>query len=985
LDLDRIGNSYFNYHFNFDYDAIDWENYDFYWDLGNGTISTETSVPVDYTLDGYYCVSATVRREECISTNSEIKYVYPSRCYCMEDVFEPGFYDDHTLTSNENWDGVERKIRAQVIVPSGVTLNLHKCLLQFGTTGGITVEPGGTLIVSQTIMTSLNPGAPSCDGMWSGIEVHGQWGLTTAQQGKVQFINGGNIIENAHIGVLLGERNVDYVCNPHIDPELGPFNTSGSCGWVKAGDVEFVNNGTDIRFVKPIGNYQYNNPSAVKNCDFTCEVLLDECYRSSHPSHYGLVTSILGVSTLVNTRNPWAGGSNATQRSPQGIWMQKHRFNNNFDLNTLMNKEICVETYDSRYDVTRSHFYHAIYGLRIYNTLNTANNAHRIYNNTFDKIPGIAGSPGAHIYIQGGILDRIRDNKFGEQYSSQNLSNTGIYSTGASRFVIEENDFNRLKTGVFVGNSGTNSSDVRAGDSNVHDDWRGNNFYQCKTNIYTRGLNARLRLRCNNCENSNPSPTMHDVNFLNQGVLANQGTFSSTTPQQIWGAGNEFTDADAINPSPSSRYIKSNYAYRYVYHSDVKTTPVIYPGSVLNPQPLGLAKAVNTVACPVLSISFALPLNGIPAIEEILPIRPDILNEIDYLEQLRTNLKNNEDGGKTQQLLDDIYNHIPNGELKNKLIANSPLSDTVITALLIEYPLSHGNFKNVMEINMPVSPAVEPYLFARLETLPQGIRQQLKPLQSFNPNVNTVSSTTRYIDYLTQERELLVNEILMIFTDTAYYNPEYIKLILAAENNLQFDMNLAAFLIDEGNYSDAIQIINDIEPVNKETSDWIDYHQILLSLFNNNKTIYQMDSTQLAFITDLAYACPSNYTTANAQAVLHMLFGTEFEECEEMLNRGSFSLIKDVVFTIPETNAWVEDNFPNPFTDETLINYYLPEESTGSIVVTDMYGREIAFFNLASGENTLNVKSDAWAPGVYSYSFIVDGKSLEHKKMIITQ
>jgi hypothetical protein len=554
----------------------------------------------------------------------------------------------------------------------------------------------------------------------------------------------------------------------------------------------------------------------------------------------------------------------------------------------------------------------------------------------------------------------------------QSYTNIGIQTVGASRFVIEENEFNRLKTGVFIGNSGTNSSDVRAGDSDVHDDWRGNNFQQCKTNIYTRGQNPRLRLRCNNCKNDNPLPSMYYVNFNNQGVLANQGIYNIlSAPMQTWGAGNEFYDQEDF-PSDQSRYLKSNSTYRYVYHSNDKTTPKIHPTSVnLNLQALGLAKAVNTVACPVLGIPFTMPINGIPAIEEILPIRPDILNEIAYLELQRTNLKNNEDGGKTQQLLDDINNHIPNGQLKNKLIANSPLSDTVITALLIEYPLSHGNFKSVMEKNMPVSNAVEPYLFARLKTLPQGISQQLKPLQSFNSNVNTITSTTWLIDYLTQERELLVNEILMIFTDTAYYNPEYIKQILAAENNTQFDMNLAAFLIGEGNYSDAIQIINDIEPVNKETSDWVDYHQILLSLFNNNKTIYQMDSTQLAFITDLAYACPSNYTTANAQAVMHLLYGTEFDECEEMANRRSFSLVKDVVFTIPDTDAWVEDNFPNPFTDETLINYYLPEESTGSIVVIDMYGREIAFFNLTNGENTLIIKSQDWAPGVYSYSFIV--------------
>lgn len=652
----------------------------------------------------------------------------------------------------------------------------------------------------------------------------------------------------------------------------------------------------------------------------------------------------------------------------------------------MINKHNCIESYDSKYDVTRSTFYDAMFGIRVFNTLNTANNSHRIYNNTFDKIPGIASSTGAHIYIKGGILDRIRDNSFGYLNSDQNTSNIGIQTVGASRFVIEENDFNRLKTGVFVGNSGTQSSDVRAGDSDVHDDWRGNNFGQCKTNIYTRGSNPRLRLKCNNCKNDVPIPSMHYVNFHNQGVLANQGSYSNlSTPMHTWGAGNEFTDDSEVDPLPSSRYVKSDYAYRYVYHSNLKTTPKIFPGSVLNLQPLYLPKQINTLSCLVLSIPFPIPIIGMPLIEDILPIRSDILNEIDNLKQVYSNLKNSEDGGITLQLLSDISNHIPNGQLKNELIANSPLSDTVITTLLIEYPLSHGNFKNVMEINIPVSPAVEPYLIARLETLPQGIRQQLKPLQSFNPNVNTTTSITRVIDYLTQERELLVNEILMIFTDTAYYNPEYIKQILAAENKPQFDMNLAAVLMGEGNYYDAMQIVNDIEPVNKETTDWIDYHQLLLSLFNNNKTINQMDSTQLVFITDLAYACPSNYTTANAQAVLHLLYGTEFEECEEMVTRRSFSLIKDIVFTVPETNAWIEDNFPNPFTDETMINYYLPAESNGSIVVTDMYGREISSFSLINGENTLIIKSQDWAPGVYSYSFIVDGKSLEHKKMIITQ
>ena len=98
------------------------------------------------------------------------------------------------------------------------------------------------------------------------------------------------------------------------------------------------------------------------------------------------------------------------------------------------------------------------------------------------------------------------------------------------------------------------------------------------------------------------------------------------------------------------------------------------------------------------------------------------------------------------------------------------------------------------------------------------------------------------------------------------------------------------------------------------------------------------------------------------------------------------NLVKDIAFVLPDTDAWVEDNFPNPFTDETLINYFLPENSTGSIIINDMFGRLVVSYNLYNGENTFVFKKpDTLMPGVYTYGFIVDGKAIEYKKMIITQ
>ena len=130
----------------------------------------------------------------------------------------------------------------------------------------------------------------------------------------------------------------------------------------------------------------------------------------------------------------------------------------------------------------------------------------------------------------------------------------------------------------------------------------------------------------------------------------------------------------------------------------------------------------------------------------------DILNNIDSLKQVYSDIKDIEDGGFTLELLADISNQINDTVLRDELIANSPLSDTVITSLLIEYPLLHSSFISVMLLNMPVSKAVEPYLFARMETLPQEVSQLLIPLQSYNPVINTATSVTRVIDYLTQER-----------------------------------------------------------------------------------------------------------------------------------------------------------------------------------------------------------------------------------------
>jgi hypothetical protein len=146
-----------------------------------------------------------------------------------------------------------------------------------------------------------------------------------------------------------------------------------------------------------------------------------------------------------------------------------------------------------------------------------------------------------------------------------------------------------------------------------------------------------------------------------------------------------------------------------------------------------------------------------------------------------------------------------------------------------------------------------------------------------------------------------------------------------------------------------------------------------------------MDSIQLDFVTDLAYKCPSGRGSSGARSIIHLLFGEEVPPCVEMQSRNTKLMIRDVDFVTPDSDAYMEDNFPDPFTDYTLINYYLPEEMTGKIIVNDMFGRIIAEYQLEVGENTLEIINNNWAPGVYSYGMIVNNKAIEFKKMVITQ
>jgi len=87
------------------------------------------------------------------------------------------------------------------------------------------------------------------------------------------------------------------------------------------------------------------------------------------------------------------------------------------------------------------------------------------------------------------------------------------------------------------------------------------------------------------------------------------------------------------------------------------------------------------------------------------------------------------------------------------------------------------------------------------------------------------------------------------------------------------------------------------------------------------------------------------------------------------------------------TTAILYQNTPNPFTNTTIIRYYLPEDTkTASIQVTDLQGKLLEVFSIRKpGEQQVSIDGGRLPAGTYMYTLFADGARVDSKKMILTK
>jgi hypothetical protein len=90
---------------------------------------------------------------------------------------------------------------------------------------------------------------------------------------------------------------------------------------------------------------------------------------------------------------------------------------------------------------------------------------------------------------------------------------------------------------------------------------------------------------------------------------------------------------------------------------------------------------------------------------------------------------------------------------------------------------------------------------------------------------------------------------------------------------------------------------------------------------------------------------------------------------------------------LAETQAQLDQNIPNPFSNETKIGCFIPDGSTTSMLyIYNMNGTQLQQYSITGkGKQSVTISGNSFEPGIYLYALVIDGKEVDTKRMILTK
>ncbi len=812
--------------------------------------------------------------------------------YCYEgiEISSSATWNSSNTPNCYNTSGTtELYIENELKIKAGKTLTVSGITLLFGPNGRIVLEEGnGTLHGAQLILESGSKLTAAADCMWKGIEVRGNklFSSNNSRQAKL-IVESGVLIEHAHTGILLGKWNSIYysTCGePTWSIGQSPFDLSGSGGVLECNNATFQNNAIDIRFAP---YPKFLNSSRIENCSyhngsgFLGGALRDKRYLLSGSPLYFV--------------SPFFAPPNALQRSSVAIYDW-----NNYGItifgNSFENYQQGIYAVDARkLVVDNCTFEDLLYGIRSEFTKSAIKYNGTFTENSFLNVEG-------QISLKGGRYDVISGNSFnkiGSTSGNQTDNFVGIYFNNSTGYKVVDNQFYELTYGINGINSGINSG------SFIGYQTSGNVFNTTKWPVGLLFNNSGLQLKCNIFNNSNP--TLYDNNWYMGGnsVLADQGLFSSTNEKAP--SGNFFIQSPGYNQLFSDI---GNPLFTYFRHgssSPQEVIPAVQIGSPININAGSIAMSTFEEAC-----------------EPIPPCDPPcermhlqgFIEVLDSLSALRAELIDELDNQSRDALFNALQFPYSKDSLLNFLLNSSPLSDTILyLSINCIDSLPEENLEVVLSVNSPVSDDVWQSLKNRDPSLDPQTVERVLALQGVNPPYETVTRIDKLSKHYWNEYYLTTNDFYRRLSDQDSLDViiDFLK-TTGTTNNLQqaFTLYLSGNELDS-----AASLFETLSSIGEVEESWLSLNGMLMELAIQEKTIFEMDSSQLAIVEQVANTEEISLSKINAESILSML---NWEVYPYILPEGGGNRM----YNTNSPRSIINDNkllniYPNPTDDHFFI------------------------------------------------------------------
>ena len=863
-------------------------------------------------------------------------------------------------------------IKEKLTIPKGIDIKIEGLTFKFGPEAIVIVEEGdltlkgGKLTLNNTTFTHDDRcGIPF---MWNGIQVLGDPTIhqffVPSLGGRVQgqlTVKNNSLIEHAFWAANAGDQS---------------FTKGG--GIIKASDSRFHNNVGAVlmepyEHINPNNNKPFKNISEFTRNTFETVGLLN--IPTLFPGNFVLLADVDMVQFFGNT----------FQRTPTSGFGLNERGNGIF-------------SFESTYHLLKSgNQSNTFSGLR-FGIRSTSSGSFNFGTVRIEDCDFTDNQHGAWLlgYDQGLVTITNNNLDVGTEvtifpFPSFVPPSTGLYLYGCSGYTVEENDFttpfpNDKMYGAVVRNSGPACNFIyRNTFSNL--------FIGCQALEVNDGLASfdGLEILCNQLN----SDKFH-ITVIDGFISEHQGLCDLANTKSP--AGNTFT-----HNCPT---IVSDYFYDhgpsqdilYSHHPDLITTPVCFTNNATAPNGFGTEVLLAGCSPPFVSGDGPTsscpksPTGGGPIGDEIGLLQ----GEIDALLALI-------DGGDKDALLQSISIDAP-GVAKNNLIAASPyLSDSVLLAYIATDPPA-GHLQQVITANSPLTQQVLDALNAL--DIPAGIQNLINEVQV---GTSAREELETLVAFLESRRVGLVNKLIQVLlNDTTINGIDSVIDLLEDEDLTRFRCMLVAAYIKNGDLTSAQQLLDELN-TDPALGLFCELQQLhlnaeitgipLLTSVQSNPVIRQQvetiaeDTLKLAGIQArglleialqlpgmVAFNKPFEFPVRLEEPVILNNKKGQDDESEDEESRLDKAREK---MGDPQSEDWQLGNYPNPFTEGTIISAWIPGEwDEASVVIRDLMGKAIKIYQLNNGENAIQVSSVELGYGVYFYSLTNNDQTIATKKMI---